>query len=66
MRGGVLPMGPSSGVRLYYDLSQMIVVRDGLGVRVGRCLGAVCLAIRTRWGLVLSLLVASLISACVQ
>ena len=38
-------VGPSSGARLYYDLSQMIAVRGGLGVRVGRCLGAVCLAI---------------------
>ena len=37
-------MGPSSGARLYYDLSQMIVVRGSLGVRVVRSLGAVCLA----------------------
>ena len=38
-------VGPSSGARLYYDLSQMIVVRCGIGVRVGRCLCVVCLAI---------------------
>jgi hypothetical protein len=38
-------VGPNSGARLYYALSQMIVVRGGLGARVGRCLGAVCLAI---------------------
>ena len=38
-------MGPSSGAKLYYDLSQMIAMRGGLGVRMGRCLGAVCLAI---------------------
>ncbi len=38
-------VGPSSGAILYYELSQMIAVRSGLGVRVGRCLGAVCLAI---------------------
>ena len=37
-------MGPSSGASLYYDLSQMMVVRSGLGVRVGRSLGAVRLA----------------------
>ena len=37
-------MGPSSGANLYHDLCQMMVVRGGLGVRVGRCLGAVCLA----------------------
>ena len=43
MRGGVLPMAPSSGASLYYDLSQMMVVRGGLGVRVGGSLGAVCL-----------------------
>ena len=40
-----MPVGPSSGAKLYYDLSQMIAVRGGLGDRVGRCLGAVCLAI---------------------
>jgi hypothetical protein len=38
-------VGPSSGTILYYDLTEIIVVRGGLGVRVGRCLGAVCLAI---------------------
>ena len=43
-RGGVMHVGPSSGASLYYDISQMIVVRGGLGVRVGRSLGAVCLA----------------------
>ena len=37
-------MGPSSGASLYYDLSEMMVVRGGLGVRMGRSLGAVCLA----------------------
>jgi len=37
-------MGPSSGASLYYDLSQTMVVRGGLGVRVGGSLGAVCLA----------------------
>ena len=41
---GVLPAGPSSGASLYHDLHQMMVVRDGLGVRVDRYLGAVCLA----------------------
>ncbi len=40
-----MPVGPSSGAKLYYDISHMIVVRSGLGVRVRRCLGAVCLAI---------------------
>ena len=37
-------MGPSCGANLYYDLCQMMVVRGGLGVWVGGCLGAVCLA----------------------
>jgi len=40
-----MTVGPSSGAKLYYDLSQMIVVRGGLGARAGRCLGVVCLAI---------------------
>ena len=44
MRGGVLIVGPSSGANLYFDLSHMMVVRDGVGVRVGKGLGAVCLA----------------------
>ena len=44
VRGGVLHVGPSSGARLYYDLSQMMAVRGGLGARVGESLGAVCLA----------------------
>jgi hypothetical protein len=44
MRWGGLSVGPSSGTSLYYDLSQIMVVRGGLGVRVGRSLGAVCLA----------------------
>ena len=38
-------MGPSSGASLYYDLSQMMSVRDGLGDRMGGSLGAVCLKI---------------------
>ena len=37
-------MGPSSGANLYSDISQMMIVLGGLGVRVGRSLGAVCLA----------------------
>ena len=32
--GRVLRVGPSSGANLYYDLSQMMVVRGGLGRRV--------------------------------
>ena len=44
VRGGVLPVGPSSGASLYHVLSHMMVVRGGLGIRVGRGLGAVCLA----------------------
>ncbi len=44
VRGGGLPVGPSSGASLYYNISQMMIVRGGLGVRVGRSLGAVCLA----------------------
>ena len=45
MRGkGVLPVGPRSGAGLYHNLDQMMAVRGGLGVRVGGCLGAVCLA----------------------
>jgi len=44
MRVGVLPVGPSSGANLYHVLSHMMIVRGGLGVRVGRGLGAVCLA----------------------
>ena len=37
-------VGPSSGASLYYDLSQMMVVRGGIGFRVGRSLGAISLA----------------------
>jgi hypothetical protein len=44
VRGGVLLVGPSSGASLYHDLSHMMAVRSGLGVRVDRGLGAVCLA----------------------
>jgi len=44
VRGGVLHVGSSSGASLYYVLSRMMVVRGGLGVRVVRGLGAVCLA----------------------
>jgi hypothetical protein len=44
MRGGVLPVGPSSGASLYHVLSHMMDVRDGLGVRVGMGLGAFCQA----------------------
>ena len=40
---GVLLVGPSCGANFYHDLYQMMVVRGGLGVRVGRCLGAVCM-----------------------
>ena len=32
---GVLIVGPSSGASLYHDLYQKMVVRVGLGVRVG-------------------------------
>ncbi len=35
--------GTSSGADLYYGLSTM-AVRGGLGVLIGGCLGAVCLA----------------------
>ena len=35
---GVLSVGPSSGANLYHDLYQMIIVRGGLGVRVGGCM----------------------------
>ena len=35
---------PYSGAGLYYGLSQVMVVRGGLGVLIGGCLGAVCLA----------------------
>ena len=38
-------MGPSSGARLRYGLPQMMDVRGGLGVLVGGCLAAVCLAV---------------------
>ena len=37
-------MGPSIGVSLCLDLCQMMFVRGGLCVRVGGCLGTVCLA----------------------
>ena len=37
-------MVPSSDASLYHGLYQMMVVRGGLGVQVGGCLGAVCLA----------------------
>ena len=36
--------GTSSGADLYYGLSHVMVVRGGLGVLIGGCLGAVCLA----------------------
>ena len=39
-----LHVGPSSGASLRYALSQIMAVRSGLGVLVGGCLGAVCLA----------------------
>ena len=38
-------MGPSSGARLRYGLPQMMAFWGGLGVLVGGCLGAVCLAV---------------------
>ncbi len=58
-------VGPSSGARLYYDLSQMMVVRGGLGVRVGWCLCAVCLAIGMSGAVGFGVVVAcSLISFC--
>ncbi len=40
----VLHAGPSSGTNLYCYLCQLMIVRGGLGVGVGSCLGAVCLA----------------------
>ncbi len=57
---------PSSGARLYHDLSHMMVVRSGLGVLVGRGLGAVCLA-NDIYGVVwFSVVVAcSLINLCI-
>ena len=66
VRGGVLPVGPSSGASLYHVLSQMMVVRDDLGVRVGRGLGAVCLA-NSIFGVVWFSVVAacSLINLCI-
>ncbi len=36
--------GAYSGANLYYGLYQMMVVRCGLGVLVGGCLGTICLA----------------------
>ena len=36
-------MGLSGGASFYYDLSQMMAVRGGLGVRMGRSLEADCL-----------------------
>ncbi len=36
--------GAYSGANLYYGLYQMMVVRGGLSMLVGGCLGAVCLA----------------------
>ena len=44
VRCGVLHVGPSSGASIYHVLSHMMDVLGGLGVRVGRGLGAVCLA----------------------
>ena len=41
---GVLPVGPSSGASLYHERYKMMDVRGDLGVRVVRCLGAICLA----------------------
>ena len=38
-------MGHSSGASLRYALSQIMAVRGGLGVLVGGCQGAVCLAV---------------------
>jgi hypothetical protein len=40
-----LHVGPSSGAKLHYGLPRMMVVPGGLGVLVGWCLGAVCLAV---------------------
>ncbi len=37
--------GAYSGASLHYGLNQIMVVRGGLGVLVGGCLGAGCLAI---------------------
>jgi hypothetical protein len=37
-------MRPNSGANLYHDLCQMMAVRGGLGVWVGGCLRAVCMA----------------------
>ena len=60
-----MSVGPSSGARIYYDLSQTIVVRGGLGVRVGRCLGAVCLAINNSGAVGFGIVAAcSLINFC--
>ncbi len=36
--------GAYSGASLYYGPNQMMVVRGGLGVMVGGCLEAICLA----------------------
>ena len=36
--------GTYSGADLYYGLSQVMAVRGGIGVLIGGCLGAVCLA----------------------
>ena len=36
--------GTYSGADLYYGLSQVMAVRGGLGVLIGGCLGAICLA----------------------
>ncbi len=44
MERRVYACGAYSGANLYYGLYQMMVVRGGLGVLVGECLRAVCLA----------------------
>ncbi len=53
--------GAYSGAGLYYGLNQMMAVRGGLGVLVGGCLVAVCLADGVV-GVVLQLLVNVLIA----
>ena len=58
-------MGPSSGASLCYDLSQMMTVRGGLGVRMGMSLGAVCLANDISGAVLFGILAAcSLINFC--